>query len=124
MPETQVANPHVQVVFDTSKMNEEQVKSLSAAESSLTKAAIIFDSYVGDEGIKSWQWDHSLKGPIRLEEKEVDPEMVKKYGRPGPYLRVVFCSARCRRSSEMQSWRLRVIYESGLIWILTVVHTW
>jgi len=61
-----MSNPHVQIVFDTSNMTEDQKRALTAAESNLFKAGIVFDSYVGSEGVKGWQWDFSLSGPIKL----------------------------------------------------------
>jgi len=68
--------PHINVQFDMSKLGQGGLDKLFEIERKFREIGVHFDTGGGFGG-RDWEWDWSLKGPIKLtllnNPQEVDP---------------------------------------------------
>lgn len=60
-----VREAEVLIQFDMTKLTDEEINKLFQAELLLREIGITFDSGVGCDG-RDWEWDWSLKGPVKV----------------------------------------------------------
>lgn len=65
----------VLIKFDITKLNPSQLDRLFLIEDLLRKLDISFDTGYGD-GKRDWEWDFSLKGPVKVYFKKFKDEEV------------------------------------------------
>jgi hypothetical protein len=65
----------VLIKFDITKLNASQLDRLFLIEDLLGKLGIIFDTGY-DGGKRDWEWDFSLKGPVKVYFKKFKDEEV------------------------------------------------
>jgi|WetSurSiteA1Bulk_404760.scaffolds.fasta_scaffold00030_13 hypothetical protein len=68
---------HVWIQFDMTKLGQDKLHKLFQAEKLLNEIGISFDTGGGFGG-RDWEWDWSLKGPVKVYFKELKEDFEKR----------------------------------------------